>query len=84
MAKPATHSGDRGIGNHATFLEEEPHRARLPGGALVYPRPHFVQPDSGAHELSNDSGQHLGVAYDISTKRMKYGNDETDLNGGYY
>lgn len=84
MAKSATHIGDRGIGDHATFLEEEPKRARLPGGQLVYPRPHFVQPDSGTHDPSRDSGERLGVDYNIATRRMKYGNDETDLNGGYY
>jgi len=83
MARPPTHTADRGINDHATFLEEESFRARLPGGQLVYPRPHFVQPDSGAHELGNDGGS-LGVHYNVSTRPMKYGNFEKDLDGGYY
>jgi hypothetical protein len=84
MAKPATHSGDRGINDSAAFLEEESLRARLPGGDLVYPRPHFVQPDSGAHDLASDQSTHLGVSYNIATRKMKYGNFETDLEAGYY
>ena len=84
MSKPATHAGDRGIGDHATFLEEEAFRARLPGKQLVYPRPQFVQPDSGAHELGLDEATHLGVGYHIASRPMKYGNFEKDLDGGYY
>lgn len=83
MAKAATHSADRGINDSATFLEEEPFRARLPSRQLVTPRPQFVQPDSGAHELANDGGS-LGIHYNISSRPMKYGNFEKDLDGGYY
>lgn len=82
MSKPATHTGDRGINDSATFLEEEGHRARLPGGQLVYPRPQFVQPDSGAHE--DGPGGSLGVHYSLTGRPMKYGNIEKDLDGGYY
>ena len=81
--KPATHVEDRGINDSATFLEEEPFRARLPGRQLVYPRPQFVQPDSGAHDLTAGGGS-LGVHYNIASRPMKYGNFEKDLDGGYY
>jgi len=83
MAKSATHVADRSINDHATFLEEEPFRARLPGRQLVYPHPTFTQPNSGAHELSNDGGS-LGVHYNISIRLINYGNAEKDLDGGYY
>jgi hypothetical protein len=81
MAKPADYKGERGINNGAEFLQEEGHRAHLPGGALVYPRPEFVQPDTGAH---NAVGGGLGVHYNISGRPMKYGNFEKDLDGGLY
>lgn len=81
MAKAATFSGDRGINDSATFLEEEPFRARLPSKNLVCPRPEYVQPDSGAH---NTAGGSLGIHYHIAGRPMKYGNFEKDLDGGYY
>jgi len=83
--KGADYKGERGI-NHtgipATFPEEEDHRGRLPGKALVTPRPQFVQPDNGAHT----SGAHapLDIMYPVTSQRMKSGNVETDLNGGLY
>lgn len=80
MAKPAM-IVERGVNDHAVFLEEEPFRARLPGGQHVMPRPEFVQPDSGAH---NAIGGSLGVHYHIASRPMKYGNFEKDLDGGLY
>ena len=81
MAKPATFTGERGINDHAVFLEEEPFRGRLPGRQLVTPRPTFVQPDSGTH---NEVGGSLGVHYHLAGRPMKYGNFEKDLDGGLY
>lgn len=81
MAKAADHKGDRGPLPGSEFLDEEGHRGRLPGGALVTPRPEFVQPDSGAH---NVIGGQLGINYNIAHRPMKYGNAEKDLDGGLY
>jgi hypothetical protein len=77
-----SHTGDRGIGPGATFLEEEADRGRLSGRRMVYPMPHFVQPDTGAHN-AGFAGK-LGVHYDIANRPMHVGNQTTDLNGGYY
>ena len=84
MSKPATHTGNRPInpaGEPAEFLKEEPFRGRLPGEQLVYPRPQYVQPDTGAHNLVGGS---LDLGYNLAAQRMHYGNDTEDLDGGYY
>lgn len=82
--KGSEHTGSRDInpaGEPAEFLKEEPFRGRLPNRALVTPRPTFVQPDTGAHNVVGGS---LDLSYNIAARRLKIGNDETDLNGGYY
>lgn len=85
MAKAADLSGPgRGINNAgapAEFLKEEPLRGRLPSGNRVTPRPTFVQPDSGAH---NVAGGNIDVTYNPAHRPMKFGNFETDLDGGLY
>jgi hypothetical protein len=83
-SKPANHIGDREINNSpfpAEFLKEESLRGRLPSGALVYPRPQYTQPDTGAHNTIHGS---LDIGYDIAARPMHVGNQTTDLNGGYY
>lgn len=81
MAKKADLHGDRDVNPGADFLKEEHLRSRLPSGALVTPRPEFVQPDSGSH---NVTGGQLGIGYNIASRPMKYGNFEKDYDGGLY
>ncbi len=84
MAKSADHKGERGInpmGAPAEFLKEEAWRGRLPNGAMVTPRPTYTQPDTGAHNMVGGS---LDIHYNPTTRPMKNGNFETDLDGGLY
>lgn len=68
---------DAGVGQ---LFHEEELRARLKGGIVMPDEPTFVQFKNG---VQTDSGDRLTFEKDVTTHRIKKGNDES-VDAGYF
>lgn len=77
---PLNESGPNRNAGVGQFLKEEHLRGRIKGGIVMPDEPTFTQMKNGAQ---TDTGTRLTFEDDVTTHRIKRGNDE-EVDAGYF